>query len=93
MERVRLQPGEAATRYFTVIPKRDLTYYDAASKAYAVDPGQYELQLGASSADIRLKGRLQRSGRTPRARRKLSAQAIQSRIAPGEALRGAGLVR
>jgi beta-glucosidase len=36
-----------------VQPARDLTNFDEATKAYAVDPGVFELQLGASSADIR----------------------------------------
>jgi beta-glucosidase len=40
---------------FTVIPDRDFTHYDVTNKRYAVDAGRYELQAGASSADIRLK--------------------------------------
>ena len=37
---------------------RDLARYDVARKAYVVDAGDYEIALGASSADIRLKSRL-----------------------------------
>jgi len=55
VERFTLKPGEQRTVTFTVKPDRDLTYYDVEKKSYAVDPGKYEVQLGASSADIRLK--------------------------------------
>ncbi len=34
---------------------RDLAHYDAQSKREVVDPGRYELLVGASSADIREK--------------------------------------
>jgi beta-glucosidase len=54
-ERVSLKPGEARQLTFTIVPERDLTHYDVDKKAYAVDAGSYEVQLGASSADIRLR--------------------------------------
>jgi beta-glucosidase len=54
-QRVELAPGETRRVTFNVIPERDFTHYDVANKRYAVDPGRYELQVGASSADIRLK--------------------------------------
>jgi beta-glucosidase len=38
-----------------VKPDRDLIIYDDTKKAYAVDPGRFEVQIGASSADIRAK--------------------------------------
>ncbi len=53
IERVSLKPGESRQVRFTVKPDRDLTIYDDEKKAYAVDPGRFELQVGASSADIR----------------------------------------
>jgi beta-glucosidase len=53
IERVSLKPGESRQVRFTVKPDRDLTIYDDGKKAYAVDPGRFELQVGASSADIR----------------------------------------
>jgi beta-glucosidase len=34
-----------------------LRIYDERRGAYAVDPGEYEAQVGASSADIRLRAR------------------------------------
>ncbi|HYG07140.1 MAG TPA: glycoside hydrolase family 3 C-terminal domain-containing protein [Stenotrophomonas sp.] len=53
--RVTLQPGEQREVSFTVQPERDLRVYDAERKRYVVDPGKYEVQVGASSADIRLR--------------------------------------
>jgi beta-glucosidase len=58
IERITLQPGESRRVSFTLLPKRDLTHYDESRKTYAVDAGQYELQVGASSADIRAKSTL-----------------------------------
>ena len=52
--RVHLQPGEAREVTFTLTPTRDLAVYDEAATAFVVDPGRYEVRLGASSADIRL---------------------------------------
>lgn len=63
VERISLQPGEMRTVSFDVTPNRDLTYYDVEKKAYAVDAGRYEVQLGASSADIRLKKSFTVSGK------------------------------
>jgi beta-glucosidase len=53
--RVHLAPGEQREVTFTVLPARDLRVYDPQREAYVVDPGQYEVQVGASSADIRLR--------------------------------------
>lgn len=53
-----LKAGESRQVSFTVQPDRDLTIYDEASKAYAVDPGKFELQIGASSSDIRARATL-----------------------------------
>ena len=54
-ERVTLNPGQSRQISFTVKPDRDLTIYDEAKKAYAVDAGRFEVQIGASSVDIRAK--------------------------------------
>jgi beta-glucosidase len=43
---------------FTIRPDHDLTFYDENKKDYAVDPGTYEVQIGASSADIRQRSKL-----------------------------------
>jgi len=53
-QHVTLQPGEAKQVMFDLVPRTDLRYYDDTHHAYAVDPGRYEVQVGASSADIRL---------------------------------------
>ncbi len=34
-------------------PANDLRHYDVNADRYAVDAGKYEVQVGASSADIR----------------------------------------
>jgi beta-glucosidase len=54
--KLALKPGESRQATFTLIPNRDFTHYDVARKQYAVDAGSYELQVGASSADIRARG-------------------------------------
>jgi beta-glucosidase len=57
-ERVPLQPGEERRVSFTLKPSADFTHYDVARKAYRAEPGVYEIQVGASSRDIRLAGRV-----------------------------------
>jgi beta-glucosidase len=53
-QHVNLRPGEEKSVAFDLSPRTDLRYYDDTRRAYAVDPGRYEVQVGASSADIRL---------------------------------------
>jgi beta-glucosidase len=57
-ERVALQPGEQRRVSFRLTPSEDFAHYDDASRVFAVDPGEYEVQAGASSRDIRLSGRV-----------------------------------
>jgi len=57
-ERVHLKPGETRPVRFRILPRRDLARYDEAQKAFVVRPGEYELEAGASSRDLRLKGRV-----------------------------------
>jgi len=52
-QRVHLQPGEERELSFPLVPRTDLRVYDDAAGRYVVDPGEYEVQFGASSADIR----------------------------------------
>ncbi len=54
VQRVHLDKGESRTLYFALQPDKDLQIYDEQKKAYAVDPGAYEIQVGASSSDIRV---------------------------------------
>jgi beta-glucosidase len=53
IQRITLQPGQTREVSFDVSPATDLRYYDTRKAAYAVDAGRYEVQVGASSADIR----------------------------------------
>ena len=57
-QRVALQPGQSQRLSFT-LRSADLRRYDEAARGYVVSPGDYELRLGASSADIRQRVRLQ----------------------------------
>jgi fibronectin type III domain protein/glycosyl hydrolase family 3 len=50
--RVALAPGERRTVRFTVHPSR-LAFYDEAMR-FVVEPGNFRVLVGASSADIRL---------------------------------------
>jgi len=53
-ERIHLNAGETRTVRFTIKPSKAMTHYDAALKQYVVDKTKYQLQVGASSADIRV---------------------------------------
>lgn len=53
-KRVELAPGQTKAVSFNVPPPA-LAYCDAAGKQWKADAGTYELQVGASSRDIRLK--------------------------------------
>ena len=54
-EKVTLQPGES--RQVTLsLDARSLAYFDEGSKAFTVEPGRYDVSVGASSQDIRLRG-------------------------------------
>jgi beta-glucosidase len=56
--RIGLAAGEVRRVAFTLVPERDLAHYDEARKAFAVEPGEFEIEVGASSRDIRLRSRL-----------------------------------
>jgi beta-glucosidase len=53
-QRITLQPGEKRELTFTITPRKDLRYYNEQHSAYEVDNGRYEVQVGASSSDVRL---------------------------------------
>jgi beta-glucosidase len=57
-ERVPLKAGEQKRVRFALVPERDLAHYDEARKALAVEPGEHEIEVGASSRDLRLRGRV-----------------------------------
>ena len=52
-ERVPLAPGESRAVHFTVKPE-DLQILDK-NMNWTVEPGEFEIMIGASSRDIRLK--------------------------------------
>jgi len=54
--KVALEPGQAKVLQFT-LGWRDFAYYDARAGAWAMEPGEYEIAIGASAADIRLSAR------------------------------------
>lgn len=56
-QRVQLAPGERRTVTFTLEAAQALRHYDEARAAYAVQPGAYEVRVGASSTDVRAQGR------------------------------------
>jgi beta-glucosidase len=52
--KVLLKPGE--TKRVSILLNPDaFTYYDVSKKNWVTEPGDYEIQVGASSRDIRLK--------------------------------------
>ncbi len=53
--RISLKKGEEKTVEFKLSPIKDMRYYDALKQNYAVEPGEFEIQIGSSSRDIRLK--------------------------------------
>jgi beta-glucosidase len=52
--KVALEPGEMKAIEFTVKP-RDLAYFDVPGHQWKANAGDYEIEIGASSHDIRLK--------------------------------------
>jgi len=57
-ERVQLRAGEQKRVRFALVPERDLAHYDETLKAFAVEPGEFEIEVGASSRDLRRRGRV-----------------------------------
>jgi beta-glucosidase len=60
-ERLHLKPGETKTVSFTLKPSRDLWLIDR-TRHRVVEPGEFDIKLGASSTDIRLSGRFKITG-------------------------------
>jgi beta-glucosidase len=57
-QRVELNPGETKTVEFELKPDA-LDYWSPEKKAWVADPGTFEIQVGASSRDIRLRAPLE----------------------------------
>ncbi len=53
--RVNLKPGENATVTLT-LDKAAMSFYDSTKKDWVAEPGAFEVWVGSSSKDIRLKG-------------------------------------
>lgn len=53
--RVELSPGQSKTVSFT-LDRSSFAYYSTPKHHWVVDPGKFEVMVGASSRDIRLKG-------------------------------------
>jgi beta-glucosidase len=54
-KRVNLKPGEAQKVTFT-LDEAAMSFYDSAKKAWVAEPGAFEVWVGSSSSDIRVKG-------------------------------------
>jgi beta-glucosidase len=52
-KRISLKKGESKTVQFT-LKAEALKYYDEQKNDFVIEPGTYEIQIGASSDDIRL---------------------------------------
>ncbi len=55
--KVSLRPGESK-RVSVQLDGRSFSYYDAAAKRWRAEPGEYEVLVGRSSAQIVLRGKL-----------------------------------
>jgi beta-glucosidase len=55
--KVHLEPGESKQVTMT-LDKSALSYYDPVRKQWIAEPGDFEVLVGSSSADIKLKGKL-----------------------------------
>ena len=60
-EKVNLVPGESKIVTFKLTP-RALSYYDPYEKAWMAEAGVFEVHVGASSRDIRLRGKFELTG-------------------------------
>ncbi|MDA8847572.1 glycoside hydrolase family 3 C-terminal domain-containing protein, partial [Flavobacteriaceae bacterium] len=54
-KRISLKKGEEKTVEFKLKIIEDLRHYDATKQSYVVELGKFEIQIGSSSKDIRLK--------------------------------------
>ena len=53
-QRITLAPGEKKTLTFK-IPASEFSFYDTKTNDFKIEPGQWEIQVGSSSKDIRLR--------------------------------------
>jgi beta-glucosidase len=57
-QRISLQPGETKTVTFT-LPAEKLALWDVTTHGFVVEPGKFDVLVGASSADIRAQGQIE----------------------------------
>ncbi len=53
-QRITLDPGESQTLTFK-IPASEFSFYDTGTNVFKIEPGQWEVQIGSSCKDIRLR--------------------------------------
>ena len=53
-ERISLNKGESKVLNYKLDPSKDFIYYNSMLREYMVEPGEFEIQIGASSENIRL---------------------------------------
>jgi len=56
-QRIALKPGEQRTVTFT-LPAEKLAFWDETKHAFVTEPGVFDIMVGASSEDIKLRGQL-----------------------------------
>ena len=54
-KRISLNMGDEKIVEFEFKPIEDFSYYNSTEQKYMVDKGSFEIQVGSSSQDIRLK--------------------------------------
>jgi len=59
--KIELEPGETKTVQFNIKP-RDLAYFDVPGHQWKANAGEYEIQVGASSRDIKFKKTVRLTG-------------------------------
>jgi len=57
-ERINLKPGEQRTLTFT-LPAEKLAFWDETTHAFVTEPGTFEILVGSSSEDIKLRGQIE----------------------------------
>jgi beta-glucosidase len=62
--RVELAAGESRTVRIE-LPERAFAFYDVAGKRWRIEPGEFVIEVGASSRDIRLTGRMEYTEQQP----------------------------
>jgi beta-glucosidase len=56
-QRINLAPGETKTATFT-LSYDDLAFWDSTAQKFTVKPGAFDIMVGTSSADIKLRGQI-----------------------------------